>query len=134
MLFLVAFVLCKYFLYCVLCYMAVRLLDLPVKSVPQFVVQWAAVRLGIGFASGFFVFQLFTALLNAGLIDSLSYVLSFGIAHYLEWFIVLKLIAKRYKIHARARGRLWILIGTLTNVITDQMVLATGVGSLRLFS
>ena len=28
MLFLVAFVLCKYFLYCVLCYMAVRILDL----------------------------------------------------------------------------------------------------------
>jgi len=134
MLFLLAFVLCKYFLYCAVCYMAVRILDLPVKSVAQFAVQWAVVRLGIGFVSGFFVFQLFTALLNAGLIDSLSYVLSFGIARYLEWFIVLKIIAKRYKIHVRARGHLWILIGTLTNVITDQMVLATGVGSLRLFS
>jgi hypothetical protein len=71
---------------------------------------------------------------NAGLLESLSYFLSFGIAHYFEWLIVLKLIARNYKIHVPARGRLWVLIGMLTNVVTDQMVLATGIGSLRLFS
>jgi hypothetical protein len=130
---LVAFIAAKFCLYCMICFLAVRIMNLAVESTQGFVLKWGVIRLAIGFVSGFFVSQAFDGLQTVGISDWLSYIVTFAPARYVEWLIVLRLMARRHKIHVRARGQLWVLLGTLVSIVSDQLVLASGVDSLQFF-
>jgi hypothetical protein len=123
---LILLVLAKFGMYVALCRFAVRMLALPVEIPRRFAVKFGLIRLAIGLLSGLVIFSAFGFLQNSGLGDVPSYLLTFGIARYVEWFLVLHLIAIEFNRSPASfglRGQQWVALGTLANVLVDQLVL-----------
>lgn len=125
----------KFAMYCAICRAAPFALRVTVGNVKLFVFAWALVRLAIGLVSGVGIFFAYSAVRSSGLSDTLAYLLTFGVARYCEWALVLLLIARQLKIKELPvkRRQLWILSGTAANVTVDLLAIAGGFGNLRFF-
>lgn len=129
-------ILVKFAMYCAICRAAPRALGVKVENPKLFVFAWALTRLAIGLVSGVVIFFAFAGLQASGMTDWLAYLLTFGVARYFEWSLVLLLITRQLKTVEHPPGnrrQLWVLSGTAANIGIDLLAIAGGFGSLRFF-
>jgi hypothetical protein len=131
---LLAFVAVKFAFYCAICSVFWRICHVDGGKDVSFALKFGAIRLAVGFASGFFIFYWWMMLQGGSLKDqdAVVYVLSFGIARYFEWLLVLHLMERRFKPVSALfgkRGQVWVAIGTLFNLVADQIALVLHVDS-----
>ena len=130
---LLLYVVAKYAVYAVCCYLLLRVVGLRVKDPISFAASWGGVRLLLGLTVGIPMFYVYTLWLSAGTSESVSYVLSFVLLRYIEWLLLFLLIARKHHLRLSARAQAWIVSGVLVSCAADWLAVQTKLTETKLF-
>ena len=123
----------KFFLYCGMFYLLLKLYQLRPDGEWSFSLSWASIRMLVGVIFGLPLLYIQSALQSQGLSEMGSYVTAFGGLRLIEWGMLFALVAHRHKIRWGGRAVAWIAGSTFASMLSDGLAILNGADQLRFF-
>jgi len=123
----------KFFLYCLVCTQAPRLLGVQPKDNAAFSMSWAAARMAMGLAVGYPAFLLVMSIQGSGVPFEVAYAAVLLAARILLWLATSQAIAMRHKVVLPSKLWRWVALGVLASFAIDGVALLAGNDNFKFF-